>query len=60
MSGMKKSFEQRREEWRGLIVSVLPPFVRVFPDQIDDAANELADGLYSCVRDALRAQGVAL
>jgi len=53
-------FEERRDCWRRTIMSSLPPFAVVFADQIDDAADELADRLYSNVRDALRAQGVKL
>lgn len=49
-------FEIRREAWRAIIIANLPPFDRIHQYQIDDAANELADGLYTNVHSALNAQ----
>lgn len=49
-------FETRREAWRSIVVANLNPFAKVHVDQIDDAANELADGLHTCARAALAAQ----
>ena len=53
-------FETRRNAWRDIIIAGLPPFLLVHAHQVEDAANELADGIYTNTDEALRAQGVKI
>jgi hypothetical protein len=53
-------FETRRDAWREIITAGLPPLLLVHDYQIEDAANELADGHYDNADEALRAQGVKI
>lgn len=53
-------FETRRDCWKGLIVSNLPPHLVIHEDQIWDAACTLADHDrpdITCVRAALKDVG---